>query len=446
MERLLKIVEGPMRGAEIALVAGTRIKVGRGDDCDIVVADASLPETAFELDVADAAVTMVLPDGTAREMRPFEIHAFGTTSVALGPAEGAWEELRPAERETPPESPVETPAEPETPVESAPAEVKDEKKKKSGLGCGIGCLGVILLILIVLALAWFFRSPLVERVPQLKPVVERIESFVSERTSTGKTPSAQQPKRPVTLTLRELAAQHGISYAERESRPVLSGNLAHRTERLAIRALALATDRHCGLELSDDETLAGSADALLFTVTEGALKVFAVSNRAVTITGYAPSSAALDAALKALRADVPWTGDVDIRTVKVGGPVPEEHKTSAFAVSGTLSDARPKAVAETGAKTAAETDAKPAAEADAKPVAETRADVADIKISDVNGRRLPQNMFPVAGVLTRPYPCVVLRDGHRIVEGGQLGSYTVVRIEADAVELKQGGGKANWKP
>ena len=423
MERLLKIVEGPMRGAEIALVAGTRIKVGRGDDCDIVVADASLSETAFELDVAEAAVTLILPDGTAREMRPFEIHAFGTTSVALGPAEGAWEELRPAEREAPAETPEETPAEPETPAESAPEEAKDEKKR-SGFGCGICCLGVILLILIVLALVWFFRSLL----------VERIESFVSGRASDGTAPSAPQPKKTATMSLRELAAQHGISYAEKEGRPVLSGNLAHRAERLAIRALALATDRHCELELSDDETLAGSADALLFTVTEGALKVFGVSNRVVTITGYAPSAAALGAALTALRADVPWTGDVDIASVRVGGPVPAEHKASNFAVSGTLSGAHPEA----GAEAAAGKTSGTAAEADAE--------VADIKISDVNGRRLPRNMFPVAGVLTRPYPCVVLRDGHRIVEGGQLGSYTVVRIEADALELKQDGGKANWKP
>lgn len=435
MERLLKIVEGPMRGAEIALVAGTRIKVGRGDDCDIVVADASLPETAFELDVADAAVTLILPDGTAREMRPFEIHSFGTTAVALGPAEGAWEELRPAEREASVETQEEAPAETTAPAESAPAEAEDEKKKKkTGCGCGLGCLGVILLILIALALAWFFRSLLVERVPQLKPVVERIEAFVSEWTPTEKAPSAPQPKKTSSMSLRELAAQHGISYAEKEGRPVLSGNLAHRTERLAIRALALAIDRHCGLELSDDETLASSADALLFTVTEGALNVLNVSNRVVTITGYAPKAAALGAALTALRADVPWTGDVDIASVRVGGPVPAEHKTSAFAVSGTLSGARPETAVAEGAKAAA------------GKTSEKDADESDIKISDVNGRRLPQNMFPVAGVLTRPYPCVVLRDGHRIVEGGQLGTYTVVRIAADALELKQDGGKANWKP
>ena len=436
MERLLKIVEGPMRGAEIALVAGTRVTVGRGDDCDIVVADASLPETAFELDVAEAAVTLILPDGTAREMRPFEIHAFGTTSVALGPAEGTWDELRPAEREASAETPAEAPEEPESPAESAPSETEG-KKKKSGCGCGIGCLGVILLILIVLALAWLFRGLLVERVPQLKPVVERIESFVSEWTPAEKVPSVPQPKRTATTSLRELAAQHGISYAEKEGRPVLSGNLAHRTERLAIRALALAIDRHCGLELSDDETLAGSADALLFTVTEGALKVFGVSNRVVTITGYAPTASALGAALTALRADVPWTGDVDIASVRVGGPIPTEHKASAFAVSGTLSGARPTVV-EAGSGAAAEKTSEKAAE--------KGADEADIKISDVNGRRLPRNMFPVAGVLTRPYPCVVMRDGHRIVEGGQLGTYTVVRIAADALELKQGGGKANWKP
>ena len=71
MSYLLKIVEGPMKGAEIALVPGTRVKVGSADSCDIVVADASLPGVAFELDVTDSAVTLILPAGDAKTMHPF---------------------------------------------------------------------------------------------------------------------------------------------------------------------------------------------------------------------------------------------------------------------------------------------------------------------------------------------------------------------------------------
>ena len=436
MERLLKIVEGPMRGAEIALVAGTRIKVGRGEDCDIVIDDASLPETAFELDIADAAVTLIAADGTAREMRPFEIHDFGTTSVALGPAEGRWEELRPAEREAPVEStPSEQPPSAETPTPAAPSEEEKpaDEKRRNGLGCFFVCLGVILLVLIVLALLWLFRHAVVERFPQVKPYVDQIERRVGG-SSAVQTPAV--PKKTSKEELKDLAAQHGVSYSEREGVPVLAGNLAHRTERLAMRALALAADRHCILELSDDETLASSADALLFTVTEGALKLKSAAKRKAVIVGYAPTAAALGAALKALRDDVPWIGEIDVESVKVGGPVPSDQRHSAFAVSGTLAGGSSEAADGEGSSGAAGQ-----AQSSGGPTA-----APDIVISDENGRKLPRNMFPVAGILTRPYPCVVLRDGHRIVEGGQLGAYTVVRIAADALELKLGKGKANWNP
>ena len=38
-----------MRGAEVALLADTRLKVGSSADCDIVINDASLAPFAFEL-------------------------------------------------------------------------------------------------------------------------------------------------------------------------------------------------------------------------------------------------------------------------------------------------------------------------------------------------------------------------------------------------------------
>ena len=43
MNFLLKIVEGPNKGAEIALVEGVAVTLGKGDDCDIVLADPTLP-------------------------------------------------------------------------------------------------------------------------------------------------------------------------------------------------------------------------------------------------------------------------------------------------------------------------------------------------------------------------------------------------------------------
>ena len=84
---------GPLKGAEIALVAGTRVKVGSGDGCDILVADPTLGKAAFELDVGEDEVTIVTSDGTAKTMLDFEAREFGASAFAIGPAEGAWQEI-----------------------------------------------------------------------------------------------------------------------------------------------------------------------------------------------------------------------------------------------------------------------------------------------------------------------------------------------------------------
>ena len=88
MSWMLKVTEGPLKGAEIALVDGMRAKVGSSDACDIVIADATLAAEAFDLDVSPAAVTLVEPDGKATELLPFEARSFGTTTFVVGPEDG----------------------------------------------------------------------------------------------------------------------------------------------------------------------------------------------------------------------------------------------------------------------------------------------------------------------------------------------------------------------
>lgn len=415
-----------MKGAEIALVGGVRIKVGRGESCDIVIADSSLAEEAFDLDVGESAVTLILPDGLVRELKDFEVHAFGTTSIAVGPAEGTWEELRPAPapvEETEPSEP-ESSAEPDPKAEEGaePAKPDEDKRSRSSIVIRIlAALAVLAVLLLLLLIAiWFLRQRNAARADGVDAAA------VAEQARVARS----------TATLRELAEQHGLSLSEKDGHPLLSGNALRRTERLAIRALALAADRSCILDLSDDETLANSAEALLFTVTEGALKPLAASNRTVVVTGFAPDVAALAGALEALRTDVPWVKDVDVQAVKVGGAVPEGLKDKAFAVTGALSEKR---------------DFSPASGDDFKTQAVAKADAgvgAETNAVDgvASGRKLPRNMFPVAGILTRPYPCVVLRDGHRIVEGGQLGGYTVTGITAGSVELQLGDRRTIWEP
>ena len=124
MSWLLKLVEGPMAGAEVALVNGTRVKVGTSDDCDIVIVDASLPD--FTLDVAEGAVTLLTASGETRVLKPFEIESQGQTAFAIGPAEGVWQSLvRPAP------TPVSTPApESDEPV-AAPEHEKPADAERS---------------------------------------------------------------------------------------------------------------------------------------------------------------------------------------------------------------------------------------------------------------------------------------------------------------------------
>ena len=85
------------------------------------------------------------------------------------------------------------------------------------------------------------------------------------------------------------------------------------------------------LDISDDESFRASAEDALFTLTEGALKVAAATNRVVAIAGSSPSPVALKKTLEALSADMPKLRNVDVSGVAVG---------SEFAVSETTDDVR----------------------------------------------------------------------------------------------------------
>lgn len=427
MNWLLKIAEGPMKGAEIALVGGTRVKIGASDACDIVVADATLGEVAFELDVTESGVTLIRPDGVMREMRPFELLDFGTTAFALGPADGPWEPLTrpPAEDEKPAEEPEpaveERPVDEEKPVGEAAAEAvpgadpaaTDGGQKKGGetRGCAWGCLIVLLLLALLIAAIWWFW-------PQLKDneVVAKSRAHAEEIWSRwqGKPIKAVAPVPvAVDVSLRELARQHGLAFVETNGEMRLEGNLKKRTERLAVRALALAADPRAVFNVTDDETLRKSSEELLFACTDGALKAVTATNRVVALTGYAPSPAALERAIRALNADVKGIVGLDTSAVTVGGRPPPVVAKTPFVQEAVR--------AESALRTA---EGKPAMDMPAKSARD----------------------YPIAGILTAPYPCVVMRDGLRLVEGAQIGTAVLVKIKADSLTLKDGGQTFEWRP
>ena len=95
MSFLLKIVEGPNKGAEIALVEGVAVTIGKGDDCDIVLADLTLPDNPLKIEASADGVTI---DGDPVE--PLEVKTIGATSFAVGPAETAWGALKWSKKES----------------------------------------------------------------------------------------------------------------------------------------------------------------------------------------------------------------------------------------------------------------------------------------------------------------------------------------------------------
>lgn len=405
MNWLLKIVEGPLKGAEVALVDGRRVSLGSDDACDIVVGDAALAAQACELDVSGTGVTVLTPDGAATALKPFEVRTFGTTAFAVGPVDQPWGDLVYPPPEAP-DAPVPAPSEPSAEPEAAeppPAEAEAAPKRRHG------CLGTLLVLLLLLvgalALLHCCRASIEARWPQVARFRAEVESAVQGQWGRW-FGMARPASAPVATgpTLPELAAQHGLALVETNGVRQLAGNVRRRTERLAIRALALADDPSVQFNLTDDETLRASADELLFVVTEGALKATAASNRVVTLAGYAPSAAKLERALRALAADVPGIERVETKAVQVGGPAP----------AGTVA-----------------AEVAPDAPKGGRPRA---------------GQERKRTVEPIAGILMHPYPCVVLRTGLRLAEGAQIGTATIVRIEADRLILRDGKTEFAWRP
>ena len=436
MSWMLKVTEGPLKGAEIALVDGMRAKVGSSDACDIVIADATLAAEAFDLDVSPAAVTLVEPDGKATELLPFEARSFGTTTFVVGPEDGDWSKVskrtEPKAAEAPDDSHAEAPSRgeegtaaedaAETPRESAVDSDHEPSKpaERKTRGCGCGCL-VVVVILLLLAILFVLLPRFVaagrnRHVDRVRPYSEKAWNWCvalcekPQRQGNDRAPLRPLSRQSPGQSLAQLAAEHRLTLVTDGRTAVLAGNLRRRTERLAIRALALAADPLVRLDLTDDESLRTAADELLFACTDGQLKAVAASNRVVTLQGYSPDAAALERTIRALDADVPGIDRLDTSRVMVGGPAPVPDE----------------AVAED----------------------EPEAPTPVLKKRRPSKRKLVASRpdYPVAGVLTKPYPCVVMRNGMRLCEGALIGTVEIIKIEADKLTLREGGRTFEWEP
>ena len=388
MNFLLKIVEGPNKGAEIALVPGVAVTLGKGDDCDIVLADPTLPTEAVTFEASDDGVT-----AGGEPLEPFVVKTIGATSFAIGPADAPWGGLKwEAAGEAPRVGAGKPDAEEGEPVgnpvttdEAAPPPAKPPREgRRRGFGC---LLAALALLLALLFLGWFFRAP--------------IARFARRHVLPSSRPPAGRQAEP-DPTLADIAGRYGLTLEDGAGGAKLSGNFTTRRERLAATAEAYAARPGVDLDLSDDESFRVAAEDALFTLTEGALKVVSATNRVLSIRGVAHSPEALKRTLLALDADLSKMRDVDVAGVR-------------FEELG---------------------------------IADEPGDPSDPRTARPRNLRLSKSptSFPVCGILTKPYPCLVMRDGSRVLEGAPLGDSVVLKIEADSVTLTNAMGTVSWKP
>ena len=408
MTFILKIVEGPNRGAEIALVEGVAVTLGKGDECDIVLADSTLPEEPLSIEASEDAVTV-----NGEHLEQFAVKTLGATSFAVGPTDSPWGELKWPEKGEVSRKDAETAeaqggkeetSRRDAETQSAEAEEENlrdsasprEEKKRHGY---LGCLVVVVLVVLLLAaLAWLFRAT-------VRPYAEKALAYARESLHLGSGANGVGTDVVRTMTLSEVAAKYGLELEENDGQAKLSGNLKTRAERLRATAEAYETRPGVDLDLSDDESFKAAADDALFTITEGSMKVVAATNRVLSIAGKSSSPSVLKRILESLNADLPKLRGVDATGVAYGMATGDEESDS---------------------------------DDYEMPIGVSRAKRRASKPNEPS--------LPVCGILTTPYPCLVMRDGSRVLEGAALGGNVVVKIEADAVTVTNATGRFTWKP
>ena len=421
MNRILRVVGGPLKGAEIALVAGTKIKVGSGDACDVLVSDPSLGDVAFELEVAEDEVSIITPDGATKTLLDYEAHQFGSSAFAIGAAEGTWPEViwpenrakakgqgQDKDQGTRDEGQGQGPRD-EGQAKEAKPETEDAKGETGGKKRRVSCLVSLALLAIVIVMAglafWWLRCRKACCGERLAVVVPRV-------------------------TLVDVAEKYGVAVVETNGQVVLRGNLKTRAERLEATAAAFQAKPGVELDLMDDESLGEAAGALVSMIVGDALQVAAATNRIVVLRGDSGTVETLRLVLAAMARDIPGLTNIDCAEVACGEEQEMPAKITFSSVKAESQSARP---------VEPEAPSERPLEVVQKPI------IVKGKQPKRSVAVAPQRL-PLCGILTVPYPCIIQKNGTRVFEGGEFGGYTVVKITATAVTLRDGKRTFEWKP
>ncbi len=425
MSFLLKIVQGPNAGAEIALAEGTTISFGRGDSCDIILTDSALDDKAFELEVTSERVMMIFPEGTQSRMEPYHVRTVGTTAFVIGPAEGAWKEIVAAPNsEFGVRSSESSDNERELRNSGEEKTADKTKRKKRGTGCVIRIVILVLLLFISGAVVFWYlfpekvsaitggRSEKVEAV--ISPYYEKCRAVVGEWFKSEEVRKAEEEARMDEAakeaeairddTFAALAKEYNIkSEVTPSGNTKVTGDFENRIARLQATARIYRVQPGAELDFADRESLAVAIENVLSLVTDGKIQLESVTGRSAKLKGVTSSEHDLRRTIEAISKDVPKLVSADCSGVTVSGisTVKEAEEGVVAGAAGTLAEAKSN---------------------DERPV------------------------LPVVGILTSPYPCLVLQNGSRVMEGARFGEYTVKSITADSVELSGAGETFMWRP
>ncbi len=428
MNLILKIIQGPNAGAEIALIQGVNVKLGRSDECDVILTDQTLPDVACEIEVGAERVMLLLPGGGQERLEPLHVKLFETTAIAVGPADAPWGALiwpDPNEKE-PEEKPEEEQEKPE------------EKPRFRKLQWAV--LIVLILVVILEFGLWFFW-------PYLSGPVEKLRTYCLEKYEAWTADELELAAQPVhKQTLDELAKAYGVDSVlpppHSDIKPILRGNLKTRADRLKLIASAYDIHPGCILELTDDESLRNSTEELLHMVTDDALKLESAENRQLALSGHLKNKEELTRILTAIKADIPHVQKIDCSKVEIEpppAPPAETQNVPVLARPQTEIRVQPVPKGAITSDTAKEEKTEVKEDEEAKKAREA-AEAAQA------AEALRRSQLPVVGIMLSPFPCLVLRNGSRVMEGAEFNGYTVTKISEDLVLLKYGDTTLEWRP
>ena len=357
MSVLLKIIEGPNAGAEVVLPDGVRIALGRSDDCDIILADDTLPAKACEIVASSSAVELFNYDGTDESLKFYHVKYLSPKSaIAVGPETGAWEDLVYPANENEDAVPVKEP----NPLPPSPPPSRPKMSRTLRI--------VSVIMTLCAATALFFGM-----------------NFTDEAAGE---PVAEVRPDPMEA-LAEVAERYNLTVREADGGVVLSGTLSTLKERTEASMQAYRVMKRVKLEIGDDESISRGAAEILHLVGAAGLSVEGSKSGRVSLKGSVAGKEGLIRALEAIRAEVPYLKDVVCSNVTVA------------------------------------------------------CDMSD-RVSSKVECRYPQ--IAVAGIIERPHPCIILRDGTRLAEGAEIGGFLIEKISAESVLVRSAEGVIKWQP